>query len=143
MNNLNRAIKIQLSPLRLHSASSIQVPKNGIAFLKSKPYVQLSPLNLHSATSVQIPTHNSTNIFNNRLAVSLTPLRSPVVRKYKVPPLFRVQLNLRKLSRRVFPSITKCNAKRCSCCNYLSCKSHIQSVVNGRRFNVNLPSDID
>ena len=35
----------------------------------------------------------------------------------------------------VYPSISKCNAKRCSCCKHLCCKSTIKSNVNGRQFS--------
>ena len=41
------------------------------------------------------------------------------------------------------PSISKCNAKRCSCCKHLCCKSTIKSNVNGRQFSVITNSDLD
>lgn len=138
----NRTTPIKLSPLRLHSALSVQVPNNDISFLKSRPYVRLSPLNLHAATSVRVPAGNSSNLFNKRLSVCLTPLKSPVLSKLRTP-LFRTNVHLANLKRRVFPSIDKCNAKRCSCCNFISCKSTILSTVNHRRFNAILPSDIN
>jgi hypothetical protein len=41
-----------------------------------------------------------------------------------------------------FPSISKCNRKRCCTCKYLSCKSVIQSTSNRRNFSINIPSDV-
>ena len=43
----------------------------------------------------------------------------------------------------MYPTISKCNAKRCSCCNHLCCKSTIKSNVNGRQFSVITNSDLD
>ena len=65
-------------------------------------------------------------LFRNHLKVRLSPLKSPVLR------------NSRSKYRRsvVYPSISKCNAKRCSCCKHLCCKSTIKSNVNGRQFSV-------
>lgn len=141
MSLLAKTLKINLSPLRLHSASSIQIPQNNSSFLRTKPYVRLTPLNLHSATSFHVPSNNITRIFNNGSKVSVTPLGSPVLRKYHIKSPFRNHLVHSR--RRVFPSIYKCNAKRCCCCNYLSCKSTIKSAVNGRLFNVCLASNVD
>ena len=36
----------------------------------------------------------------------------------------------------VYPSISKCNPKRCSCCKHLCCKSTIKSHVNCRQLSV-------
>ena len=41
------------------------------------------------------------------------------------------------------PSISKCNAKRCSCWKHLCCKPTIKSNVNGRQFPVITNSDLD
>ena len=43
----------------------------------------------------------------------------------------------------MYPSISKCNAKRCSCCKHLCCKSTIKSNVNGRQFSVITNSDLN
>ena len=71
--------------------------------------------------------------FRNHLKVRLSRLKSPVPR------------NSRSKYRRsvVYPSISKCNAKRCSCCKHLCCKSTIKSNVNGRQFSVMTNFDLD
>ena len=150
MSNFYRASKLNLSPLRLHSASTIQIPKNDNSFLVRKPYVKLVPLNLHSASSFHVPANTSTKIFNNRPQVCLTPLKSPIIQNYKTSavrgPLNAAvggSLNFGDLRRRVFPSISKCNLKRCGCCKHMSNKSNVVSSINGRRFNVKLASNTD
>ena len=72
-------------------------------------------------------------LLRNHLNVRLSPLKSHVLR------------NSRSKYRRsvVYPSISKCNAKRCSCCKHLCCKSTIKSNVNGRQFSVIYNSDLD
>ena len=122
MNSL-KTVKILLSLLRLHSASSIQIPQSTNRYNSIVPSVYVSPLKLHSATKIN---------FRNHLKVRLSPLKSPVLR------------NSRSKYRRsvVYPSISKCNAKRCSCCKHLCCKSTIKSNVNGRQFSVITNSDL-
>ena len=90
------------------------------------PSVYVSPLKLHSATKINLHGVSDSGLFRNHLKVRLSPLKSPVLR------------NSRSKYRRsvVYPSITKCNAKRCSCCKHLCCKSTIKSNVNGRHFSV-------
>ena len=97
------------------------------------PSVYVSPLKLHSATKINLHGVSNSAIFRNHLKVRLSPLKSPVLR------------NSRSKYRRsvVYPSISKCNAKRCSCCKYLCCKSTIKSNVNGRQFSVITNSDLD
>ena len=58
---------------------------------------------------------------------------SPVLRKYSNP--FKRP--------GVYPSISKCNAKRCNCCMHLCTNSTITSSVNGRKFSVVNNSDLD
>ena len=41
----------------------------------------------------------------------------------------------------MYPSISKCNAKRCRCCKHICCKITIKSNVNGRQFSVVIYSD--
>ena len=43
----------------------------------------------------------------------------------------------------MYPSISKCNAKKCNCCNHLCSKTTITSSVNGRTFSVVNDSDLD
>ena len=49
------------------------------------PAVRLRPLNLLSASSVNLHGLANTNIFQNNLRVRLSPLKSPVLRKYSNP----------------------------------------------------------
>ena len=97
------------------------------------PSVYVSPLKLHSATKINLHKVSDSALFRNHLKVRLSPLKSPVLR------------NSRSKYRRsvVYPSISKCNAKRCSCCKLLCCKSTIKSNVNGRQFSVITNSDLD
>ena len=90
------------------------------------PSVYVSPLKLHSATKINLHGVSGSSLFRNHLKVRLSPLKSPVLRN-----------SWSKYRRSVvYPSITKCNAKRCSCCTHLCCKSTIKSNVNGRQFSV-------
>ena len=109
MNSL-KTVKILLSPLRLHSASSIQIPQ-----YPRLPSVYVSPLKLHSATKINLHGVSYSALFRNHLKVRLSPLKSPVLR------------NSSSKYRRsvVYPSISKCNAKRYGCCKHLCCKSTI------------------
>ena len=56
----------------------------------------------------------------------LSPLGSPIIRKYTKP------FNAFK-RRRMYPNVSKCNAKRCVCCTHLCTKTIITSSVNGRQ----------
>ena len=51
MMNL-KTVKILLSPLRLHSASSIQIPQSSNRYNFMLPSVYVSPLKLYSATKL-------------------------------------------------------------------------------------------
>ena len=97
------------------------------------PSVYVSSLKLHSATKTNLHGDSDSTLFRNHLKVRLFPLKSPVLR------------NSRSKYRRsaVYPSISKCNDKRCSCCKYLCCKSTKKSNVNGRQFFVITNSDLD
>ena len=133
MNSL-KTVKNLLSPLRSHSAaSSIQIPQSTNGYNSMLPTVYVSPLKLHSATKINLHGVSDSALFRNHLKVHLSPLKSPVLR------------NSRSKYRRyvVYLSISKCNAKRCSCCKHLCCKSIIKSNVNGRQFSVITNSDLD
>ena len=43
----------------------------------------------------------------------------------------------------MYPSISKCNAKRCNCCKHLRTKTTVTSSVNGRQFSVINNSELD
>jgi hypothetical protein len=139
MSTYNRVPKLILSPLRLHSASSVHLPNNNSTFLRHTPSIRLSPLKLHSAQSFYIPrtNFNSPAVFRNNLRIRLSPLTNTILKKYKIK-----HTNFPQRCRG-YRSINKCNAKRCGCCNHLSHRSTITSNVNGRTFNVVLNSDVD
>ena len=96
-------LRITLTPLRLHSASSVRIPNFINNFRTLIPAVRLRPLNLLSASSVNLHGLANTSIFHNNLRVMLSPLKSPVLRKYSNP--FKRP--------GTYPSISKCNAKTC------------------------------
>lgn len=129
---------IKLSPLRLHSATSLHIPKSDSNFLQSKPIVPLPRLKLHSATSFVLPSTSISNCFHNGPKVALSPLSNSLIRRYNIN-----QYSSSLGNHRMYPSISKCNSKRCRCCNYLSCNSTIKSSINNRMFSINLPSSID
>ena len=97
---ITNRLKITLTPLRLHSASSVRIPNSINNFGTLLPAVKLRPLNLLSASSVNLHGLANTSIFHNNLRVMLSPLKSPVLRKYSNP--FKTP--------GLYPSILKCNA---------------------------------
>ena len=124
---ITKRLKITLTPLRLHSASSVRIPNSINNFRTLIPAVRLRPLNLLSASSVNLHGLANTSIFHNNLRVM-----SPVLRKYSNP--FKRP--------GMYPSISKCNAKRCNCCMHLCTNSTVISSVNGRKFSVVNNSDM-
>ena len=79
MNSL-KTVKILLSPLRLHSASSIQIRQSTNRYNSMLPSVYVSPLKLHSATKINLHGVSDSALFRNHLKVRLSPLKSPVLR---------------------------------------------------------------
>ena len=77
MNSL-KTVKILLSPLWLHSASSIQIPKSTNRYNSMLPSVYVSPLKLHSATKINLHGVSDSALFRNHLKVRLSALKSPV-----------------------------------------------------------------
>ena len=129
---ITNRLKLAISPLMLHSASSVQLLRSTNNFNSLLPTVNFTPLKLYSAYSFNL--HGvSSNIFHNRLRVRLSPIKSPILAKYKDP----------YKRREMYPSISKCNVKSCFCCKHVNCKSTIVSTVNGRHFSVINTSDID
>ena len=118
--------KIIISPLRLHSASSVRIPNSLL------PTVNVNSLKLHSASSISLHGASNNNIFRNRLRITFT-IEVPILRKNTIP----------YKRCRMYPSISKCNAKSCICCKYLNCKTTIISTVNNRQFSVVYNSDLD
>ena len=127
---------LKIKPLNMHSVSSVQIPQNVTNFSLLQPSVRLKPLNLHSASSFHVPSLSINKCFYNGPKVVLSPLKSSIIRISSI--------NIRTLHKkhRVYPKISKCNAKRCRCCNNLSCDSTIISTINGRVFSVKLTSDV-
>ena len=130
---ITNRLKITLTPLRLHSASSVRIPNSINNFRTLIPTLRLRPLNLSSASSVNLHGLANTSIFHNNLRVMLSPLKSPVLRKYSNP--FKRP--------GMYPSISKCNVKRCNYCMHLCTNSTVTSSVNGRKFSVVNNSDLD
>ena len=122
--SFSKRSNISISPLRLHSASSVQIPSSIRKFNTMLPSTA-SSVNLHGITN--------SNVFHNNLRIRLSPLKSPILRKY-TNPFKRCGM---------YPSISKCNAKRCKCCKHLSTKSTVTSSVNGRQFSIINNSDLD
>ena len=90
--------------------------------------LHISPIRLHSAFSVCI--YSCVYNFLNMLpTIRLSPLRSPIIRKYTIP------FNAFK-RRGMYPNVSKCNAKRCVCCTQLCTNTTITSAVNGRQFSI-------
>ena len=128
-----KRISIFISPLRLHFASSVQIPFSTRNFNTMFPSVQIRPLNILSASSVNLHGITNSNIFHNNLRIRLSTLKSPILRKYSNP--------IKRCG--MYPSISKCNAKRRKCCKHLSTNSTVTPSVNGRQFSVINNSELD
>ena len=124
--NSQKTVKILLFPLQFHSASSIQIPQSTNRCNSLLPSVYGLPLKLHPATKINLHGVSDSALFRNHLKVRLSSLKSPVLRTSRSK--YRRSV--------VYSSISKCNAKWCSCCKHLCCKSTIKSTVNGRQFSV-------
>ena len=119
-------VKITISPLRLHAASSVRIPTSSHSFRTLLPTVRIRPRNLFSASSADLYGASYTNVLCNNLRERLSPIKSPVLRKY-LNPFKRPSM---------YPSISRCNAKSCNCCQHLCTNTTITSSVNGRTFSV-------
>ena len=120
-----------VSPRRVQTASSVRIPQNiGRSLL---PTINITPLKLSSVSSIRLNGASNCNIFRNSLRIRLSPVKSPIIRKYK---------NLDK-RRSLYPSISTCNVKSCICCSHLNCKSTFCSTVNGRQFSIVNTTDLD
>ena len=81
---ITNRVKITISPLRLHAASSVRIPTSTHSFRTLLPTVRIRPLNLFSASSVDLHGTSNTNVLRNNLRVRLSPIKSPVLRKYLI-----------------------------------------------------------
>ena len=106
---ITKRLGITLTPLRLHAASTVRIPHSKNNFRNLLPTVRVTPLNLFSASTVNLHGASNSNMFRNNLLIRLSPLKSPMLRKY-INPFKRPGM---------YPSISKCNAKKCNCCNPL------------------------
>ena len=131
--SFSKRIYISLSPFRLHSASSVQIPSSTRKFNTMVPSIKIRPLNILSAFFVNLHGITNSCVFHNNLRIRLSPLKSPVLRKY-IYPFKRCGM---------YSSIFKCNAKSCKCCTHLSTKTTVTSSVNGRQFSVINNSELD
>ena len=102
---------------------------------KSHAVAHISLISLHSASYVRISS--SVNNFRDMLpTIRLSPLRSPIIRKYTKPfDAFK--------RRGMYPNVSKCNAKRCVCCEHLCTKTTITPSVNGKQFCIISNNDMD
>ena len=82
---ITNRLRITISPLRLHAASSVRIPTSTHSFRTLLPTVRMRPLNLFSASSVDLHGASNTNILRNNLRVKLSPIKSPVLLKYPNP----------------------------------------------------------
>ena len=66
--------KNTISPLRLHAASSVRIPKSTHSFLSLLPTVRIRPLKLFSVSSVNLCGTYDFSIFCNNPCVRLSPI---------------------------------------------------------------------
>ena len=79
----------------------------------------------------------SINNFRNILhPIWLSPLGSPIIRKYSTP------FNVFK-RRGMYANVSKCNVKKCVFCTHLCTKNTITSSINGRQFSIINNNDLD
>ena len=131
--SFSKRINISISLLRLHSASSVQIPSSTRNFNTMLHSIKIRPLNILSVSSVNLHGITNSSVFHNNLRIRLSPLKSPILRKY-TNPFKRCGM---------YPSMFKCNAKRCKYCKHLRTKTTVTSSVNGRQISVINNSELD
>ena len=82
---ITKRLGITLTPLRLHAASTVRIPHSTNNFQNLLPTVRVTPLNLFSASTVNLHGASNSNMFRNNLQIRLSPLKSPILRKYINP----------------------------------------------------------
>ena len=80
--SITNRLKITISPIWLHSASSLQIPCSTARFNSLLPTVKVSHLKLHSVSSINLYGASNYNIFRNHLRIRLSPIKSPIFIKY-------------------------------------------------------------
>ena len=78
--NKTKTLRILLSSLWLHSASSILIPQSTNRYNSMLSTVYVSPLKLYSATKINLHRISGSTLFRNHLKVRISPLKSPVFR---------------------------------------------------------------
>ena len=74
--------KTIISPRRIQSASPVRIPQNiGRSLL---PTINITPLKLSSVSSIRLNGASNCNIFCSSLRIRLSPVKSPIIRKYKI-----------------------------------------------------------
>ena len=69
----------------MHAASTVRIPHSTYNFQNLLPTVRVTPLNLFSASTVNLHGASNSNTFRNNLQIRLSPLKSPILRKYFNP----------------------------------------------------------
>ena len=82
--SITNRLKITISPIRLHSASSLQIPRSTARFNSLLPTVNISPLKLHSISSINLYGASNYNIFSNHLRIRLSPIKSPILLRIRI-----------------------------------------------------------
>ena len=131
--SFSKRIYISIPPFRFYTACSVQIPSSTRKFNTMLPSITIRPLNIRLASSVNLHGITNSNVFHNNLRIRLSPLKSPNLRKH-TNPFKRCGM---------YSSISKCNAKKCKCCNHLSTKSTVTSSVNGIQFSVINNSELE
>ena len=62
--SITNRLKITISPIRLHSASPLQIPRSTARFNSLLPTVNVLPLKLHSVSSINL--YGASNYNNSR-----------------------------------------------------------------------------
>ena len=83
--SITNRLKITISHIRLHSASSLQIPRSSARFNSLLPTINVSPLKLHSVSSINLYGASNHNVFSNHLRIRLSPIKSSILQKYKNP----------------------------------------------------------
>ena len=76
--SITNRFKVTISPLRLRSASSVQIPYSTNRFKSLLPSVKVTPLKRHTASSINLHGASNNNTFRNRLNIRLSPMKSPI-----------------------------------------------------------------
>ena len=83
--SITNRLKMIISPIRLHSAYSLQIPRSTARFNPFLPTVNVLPLKVHFVSSICLYGASNDNIFRNHLRIRLSPVKSPKLLKYKNP----------------------------------------------------------